>query len=127
MWQELLLPSDNGDFNRLRQELKDLEDDVDIWYDRYQAAQGKAARQQIIDVELGIRGHKQGYQNIYLPTVRLYHLESKTRSPHVPAVDFEQSSLKYAPYRLQGDPFFNSNLDPLCSSPTPRFPVDVAA
>ncbi len=79
------------------------------------------------DVELGIRGHKQGYQNIYLPTVRLYHLESKTRSPHVPAVDFEQSSLKYAPYRLQGDPFFNSNLDPLCSSPTPRFPVDVAA
>lgn len=75
------------------------------------------------DVELGIRGHKQGCQNVYLPTVRLYHLESKTRSPHVPAVDFEQSALKYAPYRLEGDPFFNSNLDPARTSPTPRFPV----
>lgn len=79
------------------------------------------------DVELGIRGHKQGYQNIYLPAVRLYHLESKTRSPHVPAVDFEQSSLKYAPYRLQGDPFFNPNLDSFCSSPTPRFPSNAPA
>lgn len=79
------------------------------------------------DVELGIRGHNQGYQNIYLPTVRLYHLESKTRSSHVPAVDFEQSALKYAPYRLEGDPFFNANLDPFSPIPTPRFPADTAA
>ena len=74
------------------------------------------------DVELGVRAHKRGLQNVYLPTVRLYHLESKTRSPHVPEVDFIQSDLKYAPYRLGGDPFFNPNLDPMGSTPTPLHP-----
>lgn len=78
------------------------------------------------DVELGVRGHKQGLQNIYLPTVRLHHLESKTRSPHVPEVDFIQSDLKYAPYRLGGDPFFNPNLDPMASTPTPQHPLQRA-
>ena len=74
------------------------------------------------DVELGIRAHKQGLLNVYLPAARLYHLESKTRTPHVPEVDFQQSDLKYAPYRLEGDPFFNPNLDPFASSPRPKFP-----
>ncbi len=74
------------------------------------------------DVELGIRAHKQGLLNVYLPAARLYHFESKTRSPHVPEVDFQQSALKYAPYRLAGDPFFNPNLDPLATSPKPKFP-----
>ena len=74
------------------------------------------------DVELGIRAHKQGLLNVYLPAARLYHLESKTRTPHVPEVDFQQSALKYAPYRLEGDPFFNPNLDPFASSPRPKFP-----
>lgn len=74
------------------------------------------------DVELGVRAHKRGLQNVYLPTVRLYHLESKTRSPHVPEVDFIQSDLKYAPYRLGGDPFFNPNLDPMGSTPIPLHP-----
>ena len=75
------------------------------------------------DVELGIRAHNQGYHNVYLPDVRLYHLESKTRTPHVPAVDFEQSALKYSPFRLEGDPFYNPNLDLFCAKPTPRFPA----
>jgi GT2 family glycosyltransferase len=79
------------------------------------------------DVELGIRAHKRGYQNIYLPTAKLYHLESKTRSAHVPAGDFEQSALKYAPYRLEGDPFFNPNLDLNCPTPCPLFPEPAPA
>lgn len=74
------------------------------------------------DVELGIRGHKQGLLNVYLPSVRLLHLESKTRTPHVPEVDFQQSALKYAPYRLGGDPFFNPNLDLQATSPIPKYP-----
>lgn len=74
------------------------------------------------DVELGIRAHNRGFQNVYLPTVRLYHLESKTRTAHVPQNDFEQSSLKYAPYRTEGDPFYNKNLDSQLTHPTPKFP-----
>ncbi len=79
------------------------------------------------DVELGIRAHKQGLLNVYLPTARLLHLESKTRTPHVPEVDFQQSALKYAPYRLEGDPFFNPNLDLSATSPRPRFPDALAS
>jgi glycosyltransferase involved in cell wall biosynthesis len=78
------------------------------------------------DVELGIRAHKRGLLNVYMPAARLLHLESKTRSPHVPEVDFQQSAIKYAPYRLEGDPFFNPNLDLSATSPRPRFP-DVLA
>jgi GT2 family glycosyltransferase len=77
------------------------------------------------DVEIGLRAHKRGLQNVYLPDVRLYHLESKTRSSFVPQNDFEQSALKYAPYRTQGDPFFNPNLDPMSANPTPRYPVSL--
>ena len=76
------------------------------------------------DVELGIRAHRQGYSNVYLPTVRLYHLESKTRSAHVPEVDFQQSAIKYAPFRTVGDPFYNLNLNIHTSSPTPLYPDD---
>jgi glycosyltransferase involved in cell wall biosynthesis len=74
------------------------------------------------DVELGIRGHKQGLLNVYLPTAQLFHLESKTRTPFVPEVDFQQSALKYAPYRLSGDPFFNPNLDLASTRPRPCYP-----
>jgi len=74
------------------------------------------------DVEICIRAHEQGLQNIYLPTVRLYHLESKTRSTHVPEGDFRESAAKYAPYREQGDPYYNPNLDPMHVQPRPRFP-----
>jgi len=75
------------------------------------------------DVELGLRAHRQGLLNVYLATAKLYHLESKTRGGFVPEEDFAQSSLKYAPYRLGGDPFFNPNLSPAASTPTPRFPA----
>lgn len=63
------------------------------------------------DVELGIRAWKKGYYNVQCAEVKLYHYESKTRSPHVPAGDFEQSVLKYAPYQREKiDPFYNPNL-----------------
>lgn len=63
------------------------------------------------DVELGLRAWKNGYYNVQCGEVKLYHYESKTRSPHVPEGDFEQSVLKYAPYqREKVDPFYNPNL-----------------
>jgi GT2 family glycosyltransferase len=70
------------------------------------------------DVELGIRAYKSGLRNVYLPQVRLYHFESKSRGQSVPSEDFVQSDLKYAPYRLGGDPFFNPNLSRQHTSPT---------
>ena len=70
------------------------------------------------DVELGIRAHKHGLQNLYLAPVKLRHFESKTRGSEVPEVDFIQSDLKYAPYRLNGDPFYNPNLAQYASTPT---------
>ena len=74
------------------------------------------------DVELGLRAHHRGLQNVYWPQVRLHHLESKTRSPHVPECDFVQSRLKYAPFRDDGDPFYNINLDRMSLLPVPLFP-----
>ena len=62
------------------------------------------------DVEIALRAHRRGLQNVYLADVQLRHHESKTRSPHVPQNDFVQSQIHYAPYREQGDPFWNPNL-----------------
>lgn len=71
------------------------------------------------DVELCIRAHKNGLQNVYLADSALYHLESKSRSSFVPENDFARSKLKYEPYRKEGvDPFFNPNLDIMNSTPT---------
>lgn len=69
------------------------------------------------DVELGIRAHQRGLQNLCLAPVKLRHFESKTRGSEVPEVDFIQSDLKYAPYRLGGDPFYNPNLARYQSTP----------
>lgn len=63
------------------------------------------------DVELGLRAHKKGYFNVMCAQARLYHLESKTRTPNVPEEDFVQSALKYEPYRTQvRDPFYSPSL-----------------
>lgn len=78
------------------------------------------------DVEIGIRAHKKGLLNVYLAGVCLLHLESKTRSPHVPEVDFIQSDLKYAPYRLGGDPYYNPNLGLGSTTPVPSYPAQRA-
>lgn len=62
------------------------------------------------DVEICIRAYKQGLHNIYDPSVRLYHLESKSRDTYIPPIDFEMSIQHYAPYRENGDPYFNHRL-----------------
>lgn len=62
------------------------------------------------DVEYSIRAHKKGYRNVYDPYVMLYHHESKSRSPFVPENDFVESAKKYAPFRVEGDPFYNQSL-----------------
>lgn len=63
------------------------------------------------DVEICIRAHEMGLFNIYTPNTQLIHLESKSRSPKIPRVDFSLSRLVYQKYWNNGDPFFNSNLN----------------
>jgi GT2 family glycosyltransferase len=63
------------------------------------------------DVELGIRAHRNGLLNVICAEARLYHFHSRTRGPHVPDTDFNQSARKYAPYQKERvDPFYNPNL-----------------
>lgn len=63
------------------------------------------------DVELCIRAYANGLNNLYTPDVRLYHLESKSRDSYIPEVDFTMSYNCYTPFREQGDPYYNINLD----------------
>ncbi len=63
------------------------------------------------DIELGIRAVQYGLYNIYDPYVRMYHYESKSRDSYVPEIDFKMSYEVYTPYRENGDPFYNNNLD----------------
>lgn len=63
------------------------------------------------DIEICIRAYKAGLFNLYDSAVRLYHLESKTRSPEVPEIDYIMSAQSYCPYRETGDPFFHAKLD----------------
>jgi O-antigen biosynthesis protein len=70
------------------------------------------------DVELCLRAHRAGLLNVYVPEARVIHHESKTRDPRaIPEQDFVRSAKAYEPYRSQGDPFYNPNLDRM--SPTP--------
>lgn len=62
------------------------------------------------DVEICIRAIQQGYLNLYTPMVRLYHYESKSRSAHIPKVDFKISYAMYTTYREKGDPYYNNQL-----------------
>ena len=71
------------------------------------------------DVELGIRAHQAALQNVYRADVLLRHYESKTVGHNIPANDFEQSAVKYAPYRTEAtDPFFNPNLNLMSTKPS---------
>ena len=71
------------------------------------------------DVELGLRAHQRGFFNVMCAEAKLFHYESKTRSPHVPPEDFIQSVIKYAPYRQEKtDPYYNQNLAMTTTLPT---------
>lgn len=63
------------------------------------------------DVELCIRAYAKGFRNLYTPYVRLYHLESKSRDSYIPEIDFKMSYNCYTPFREDGDPYYNINLD----------------
>jgi len=63
------------------------------------------------DVEICIRAHDAGLNNLYLSGVKVYHLESKSRDSYIPETDFKMSDKCYAFYRENGDPYFNINLD----------------
>lgn len=63
------------------------------------------------DVEICLRAHEMGLFNVYTPNTRLAHLESKSRSPKIPDVDFRLSRLTYQKYWDNGDPFYNQNLN----------------
>lgn len=63
------------------------------------------------DVEICIRAVNKGLFNVYDPHIRLYHYESKSRGTFVPQIDFELSYKMYTPYRENGDPYYNNNLD----------------
>ena len=63
------------------------------------------------DVEICLRAYEKGLNNIYTPFTRLIHLESKSRDSYVPDVDYSLSQVYYGKYWLNGDPFYNMNLD----------------
>lgn len=70
------------------------------------------------DVELCLRAHHAGLLNVYVAESRVVHHESKTRDPRaIPEQDFVRSAESYEPFRTQGDPFYNPNLDRM--SPVP--------
>jgi O-antigen biosynthesis protein len=62
------------------------------------------------DVEISLRSLEHGLVNIYDSHVKLFHLESKSRSSYIPPIDFELSKFFYGPYLEKGDPYFNKNL-----------------
>lgn len=63
------------------------------------------------DVEMCIRALENGYRNVYIPQVKLYHYESKSRDSYIPEIDFKLSDILYSGYRKGGDPYYNKNLD----------------
>lgn len=75
------------------------------------------------DVELCLRAHAAGLRNVYVPEARLIHHESKTRDPRaIPDEDFTRSAEAYHPFRTEGDPYYNPNLDPMSPIPELRSP-----
>ncbi|WP_457095352.1 glycosyltransferase family 2 protein [Lysobacter sp. P5_B9] len=73
------------------------------------------------DVELCLRAHRQDLLNVYVGESRMLHHESKTRDPQaIPETDFHRSAEAYAPYRTEGDPLYNRNLDMMSAAPRLR-------
>ena len=62
------------------------------------------------DIEYCLRLLQNDWRNVYLPPARLFHLESQTRDSGGPDPDRHIFRQLLAPFRWQGDPFFNENL-----------------
>lgn len=63
------------------------------------------------DIEICIKSLKAGLRNLYLPQVKLYHFESKSRDSYIPEIDYKLSYELYEPYRIHGDPYYNNQLN----------------
>lgn len=72
------------------------------------------------DVEICLRAYKMGLLNVYEPAAVLYHLESKSRDSYIPEIDFIMSQKYYEPYKSEGDPYFNQNLNKKVTTPERR-------
>jgi len=71
------------------------------------------------DIEICLRAHDHGLLNVYDPSVKLYHYESKTRSNNVPRHDQQLAAQCYAKFMKEGDPFFNKNVSLASKFPLP--------
>lgn len=70
------------------------------------------------DIEICVKAINAGLRNVYIPHVRLYHFESKSRDSYIPEIDFKMSYILYEPYRDNGDPFYNKQLENSTVIPT---------
>ncbi|HVN52662.1 MAG TPA: glycosyltransferase, partial [Acidimicrobiales bacterium] len=71
------------------------------------------------DVLLGLDAHFLGFRNVVTPFTDVRHLESATRSTHVPESDFFASYWWYQKWLFGGDPQFSPSLSLI--SKEPRF------
>ncbi len=64
------------------------------------------------DVVFNLRLHEKGYRNVYWPFAKLYHYESVSLVTYKGASqsDYDRSLVRYQPYLLWQDPYFNPNL-----------------
>jgi GT2 family glycosyltransferase len=65
------------------------------------------------DVVLCLQLYKKGYLNVYWPSAKLKHHESKSVKSYknAPPTDYEISIEHYRPYLDYKDPYYNPNLD----------------
>ncbi|NTU72757.1 glycosyltransferase family 2 protein, partial [Candidatus Roizmanbacteria bacterium] len=65
------------------------------------------------DVALCLRIFENGHRNVYWPFATLYHYESVSVGTYHNGIqmDYDKSLLYYKPYHINGDGYFNSNLD----------------
>ena len=71
------------------------------------------------DVDFCLRSYEAGLRNIYDPSIRLTHEESKTRIKGLPRGDRDILKTRLARFIEQGDPFYNPNLSLSTRSPMP--------
>ncbi len=71
------------------------------------------------DVVLGLDARFLGLRNVVTPFTDVRHLESATRSTHVPESDFFASYWRYQKWLFGGDPYFSPSLS--LSSREPHF------
>ncbi|MFT4730131.1 MAG: GT2 family glycosyltransferase [Granulosicoccus sp.] len=72
------------------------------------------------DVDFCLRSYQSGLRNIFDPSIKLLHEESKTRQKGLPERDKEILKVRLGGYIEEGDPFYNANLSLSSRSPMPH-------